>query len=101
MFGATNNFGHTTATKPAKVVMNLQDSFLNHVRKEGVEVTITMLDGDKVEGVVRGFDNFTVILECGESQKMVYKHAIALVEPSVPVKIMQAERKDWGNIGSL
>lgn len=98
MFGSTNVTGHVNAgAKPAKVVMNLQDSFLNHVRKEGVEVIITLLDGDKASGVVRGFDNFTIILESEDTQKMVYKHAISMVEPSVPVKIMQAERRDWGS----
>ena len=60
-----------------KPSVNLQDSFLNQIRKEGSEVKIMLTDGSSLTGVVRGFDNFTVILNSKESQHLIYKHAIA------------------------
>lgn len=59
--------------------MNLQDGFLNQVRKENTEVKMVLLDGSELGGWVRGFDNFTVILASQHSQHLVYKHAIAQV----------------------
>jgi len=61
---------------------NLQDLFLNQVRKENIAVTIYLVGGVQLKGVVRGFDAFTVILESpGKPAQMVYKHAIASVVP--------------------
>ena len=61
----------------SKVSMNLQDSFLNQVRKEGTEVKLVLLDGTTLSGVVKGFDNFTVILHSRGAQHLIYKHAIS------------------------
>ena len=61
----------------SKVSMNLQDSFLNQVRKENTEVKMVLLDGNTLSGVIKGFDNFTVILNSRGAQHLVYKHAIA------------------------
>ncbi len=61
----------------SKVSMNLQDSFLNQVRKEGTEIKMILLDGTTLSGVVKGFDNFTVILCSRGAQHLVYKHAIS------------------------
>ncbi|KPK73786.1 MAG: hypothetical protein AMJ84_01520 [Acidithiobacillales bacterium SM23_46] len=61
----------------SKVSMNLQDSFLNQVRKEGAEVKIVLVDGTALSGIIKGFDNFTVILNSRGAQHLVYKHAIA------------------------
>lgn len=66
----------------SKPQMNLQDGFLNQVRKDGVMVTITLLSGHQLRGLVRGFDNFTVVLEAEGRQDLVYKHAIATISPS-------------------
>lgn len=65
-------------TKPQ---LNLQDSFLNQVRKENIPVTIYLVNGFQLKGLVRGFDNFTVILEFEGKQQMVYKHAISTITP--------------------
>jgi len=65
-------------TKPQ---INLQDSFLNQVRKENIPVTIYLVNGFQLKGLVRGFDNFTVILEFEGKQQMVYKHAISTIAP--------------------
>lgn len=64
-----------------KTQINLQDSFLNQVRKDNIPVTIYLVNGFQLKGVVRGFDNFTVIIEFEGKQQMVYKHAISTVMP--------------------
>ena len=69
---------------PAKAI-NLQDSFLNQVRKENVAVTIHLMNGFQIKGNVKGFDNFTVVLEVQGKQQMVYKHAISTITPAHPV----------------
>ncbi|MDY6268520.1 MAG: RNA chaperone Hfq [Selenomonadaceae bacterium] len=65
--------------------INLQDSFLNQVRKENVPVTVHLVNGFQIKGSVRGFDNFTVILDSMGKQQMVYKHAISTVTPARPI----------------
>jgi host factor-I protein len=59
--------------------MNLQDSYLNQVRKEGIEVKVALCEGTLLRGFVRGFDNFTVVLQVGGIQHLIYKHAIAQI----------------------
>ncbi len=59
--------------------MNIQDSFLNQVRKDGTEVKISLLDGSTLVGTVRGFDNFTVVLHSRNAHHLLYKHAIAQI----------------------
>lgn len=61
----------------SKVSMNLQDSFLNQVRKENAEIKMVLLDGTTLSGIIKGFDNFTVIVNDHGAQHLVYKHAIA------------------------
>lgn len=62
--------------------MNLQDLFLNQVRKDNIPVTIYLVGGVQLKGMVRGFDAFTVVLESmGKAPQLVYKHAIASVVP--------------------
>lgn len=64
-------------------VLNLQDLFLNTSRKEKIGVTVYLLDGTSLEGTVRGFDSYIVLLEKkDDSQHMIYKHAIASIKPS-------------------
>jgi host factor-I protein len=59
--------------------INLQDSFLNQVRKDNAPIELILLDGARLNGQVRGFDNFTVILQTGSDQHLIYKHAIAQI----------------------
>jgi host factor-I protein len=61
----------------SKGAMNLQDSFLNQVRRENVEVKVLLVNGTTLRGIVKGFDNFTVILNNRNGQHLIYKHAIA------------------------
>ncbi len=75
--------------------INLQDSFLNQVRKENVAVTIHLVNGFQIKGSVRGFDNFTVVLDSMGKQQMVYKHAISTITPANPVSgIFTAPKKE-------
>ena len=69
---------------PAKII-NLQDSFLNQVRKENVSVIIHLVNGFQLKGNVKGFDNFTVILDSMGKQQLVYKHAISTITPAKPL----------------
>lgn len=71
-------------TKPQ---INLQDAFLNQVRKEGLPVTIFLINGFQLKGLVKGFDNFTVVLDAEGKQQMVYKHAISTIQPLKPVNL--------------
>ncbi|MCE5322297.1 RNA chaperone Hfq [bacterium] len=75
-----------------KAQMNLQDTFLNQVRKDNIPVTIYLTSGVQLKGLVRGFDSFTVVLETpGKPSQLVYKHAMASV---VPLKFVQLAPKD-------
>ena len=68
---------------------NLQDGFLNRVRQEKVPVTMFLMNGFPMRGVVRGFDSFVVILETDGKQQMIYKHAISTVCPIHPVELRE------------
>lgn len=61
--------------------INLQDVFLNQVRKEHIPVTVYLTNGFQLKGLVKGFDNFTVVLETDGKQQLVYKHAISTISP--------------------
>ncbi|MCL1832289.1 MAG: RNA chaperone Hfq [Oscillospiraceae bacterium] len=69
--------------------MNLQDVFLNLARKEQNPVTIFITNGFQFKGVVKGFDNYTVIIETENTQNLIYKHAISTITPLRPVPIME------------
>ena len=71
----------------SKVQINLQNYFLNQVRKEGIPVTVFLVNGFQLKGNLRGFDNFTVILESEGKQQMVYKHAISTIVPNKPISL--------------
>ena len=68
---------------------NLQDGFLNRVRQEKVPVTMFLMNGFQMRGVVRGFDSFVVILETDGKQQMIYKHAIWTVCPIHAVELRE------------
>ena len=64
---------------------NLQDSFLNQLRKERAVVTMFLMNGFQLHGVVKAFDGFTVVLDSEGTQQLIYKHAISTVVPPKPV----------------
>lgn len=61
---------------------NLQDIFLNNARKNKINVTIHLLNGFQLKGIVKGFDSFTVVLDCEDKQMLIYKHSISTITPS-------------------
>jgi host factor-I protein len=69
-----------------KPQLNLQDIFLNQVRKENIGVTIYLINSVQLRGMVRGFDAFTILLDSvGRPTQLVYKHAVASIVPARPV----------------
>ncbi len=69
----------------SKTANNLQDIFLNGARKNKTPVTIFLTNGFQIRGSVKGFDSFTVILDCDGKQMMIYKHALSTITPAKPV----------------
>lgn len=61
--------------------LNLQDIFLNQVRKESIPITLFLVNGVQIRGTVQGFDSFTIIVESEGRQMMIYKHAISTITP--------------------
>ena len=68
---------------------NIQDVFLNKIRKAKTPVTIFLSNGVKLQGNIGGFDNFCVLLRRGPQMQLVYKHTIATVVPSAPVSLYE------------
>ena len=77
-----------------KTNINLQDVFLNQVRKEHIAVTIYLTNGFQLKGMVKGFDNFTVIIDSDGRQQLVYKHAISTISPMKLVNIIFNDSKE-------
>ncbi len=72
-------------------MLNLQDVFLNKLRKEKIVVTVYLVNGFQLRGYVRGFDSFTIIIENEGRQNLVYKNAISTITPTKAVKLMENE----------
>jgi host factor-I protein len=77
--------------KMASDRQNLQDAFLNHVRKTKVPVTIFLINGVKLQGVITWFDNFCVLLRRDGQSQLVYKHAISTIMPAQPISLYEGE----------
>lgn len=73
---------------------NLQDVFLNTVRKTKTPVTMFLVNGVKLQGVITWFDNFSVLLRRDGHSQLVYKHAISTVMPANPIQLFDAEKVD-------
>src|SRR6266545_4345631 len=81
---------------------NLQDTFLNHVRKTKTPLTIFLVNGVKLQGIVTWFDNFCLLLRRDGHSQLVYKHAISTIMPGAPIQLFEGsedapalERPDW------
>ncbi|MBQ4652226.1 MAG: RNA chaperone Hfq [Oscillospiraceae bacterium] len=66
---------------------NLQDIFLNQLRKDRSSVTMFLMNGFQLHGVIKGFDGFTVVLDSDGKQQLIYKHAISTVVPPRPIEL--------------
>jgi host factor-I protein len=71
--------------------INLQDAFLNNVRKEKITITIFLNNGYKLTGTVSGFDNYVVLIDTDKGQQLVYKHAVTSILPYKQVKLFNSE----------
>ena len=65
---------------------NYQDTILNQVRKDSMSVTVYLTNGFQIRGVVKGFDNYVILVESEGKQQMVYKHAVSTIIPSKPIE---------------
>ena len=72
--------------------INLQDVFLNQAGKDKIPLTIFLTNGFQFKGMVKGFDSYTVILECDGKQNLVFKHAISTIIPAKPISILDSEQ---------
>lgn len=74
--------------------MNLQDSFLNSIRREKVTITVYLNNGFKLTGTVIGFDNYVIFIQTDKGQQLVYKHAITSILPFKQVKLFISEAEE-------
>jgi len=72
---------------------NVQDVFLNYVRKNKTPITIFLVNGVKLQGFISGFDNFCVLLRRDGHVQLVYKHAISTVMPAQPIQLYEASQE--------
>ena len=66
---------------------NLQDAFLNQVRRDKTNLTVFLMNGFQRHGIIRGYDGFTVVLDSDGRQQLIYKHAISTIIPPRPVEL--------------
>jgi host factor-I protein len=70
--------------------VNIQDQFLNKVRKDRIRVTMELVTGHKLEGVIQSFDNFSIILR-GECDQLIYKHAISTLSANMKLEFSEVK----------
>ncbi len=75
-------------------VQNLQDKFLNKIRKEKMSVTVFLVNGVKLQGVITWFDNFSMLLKRDSHSQLIYKHAISTIMPASPVRLNEEGDED-------
>jgi host factor-I protein len=68
-------------------MQNVQDVFLNHVRKHKTAVTVFLASGVKLQGIITSFDNFTLLLRRDTHTQLVFKHSISTIMPTTPIKL--------------
>ena len=73
---------------------NLQEIFLNSVRKDHIAVTVFLVNGVKLQGIITWFDNFSLLLKRDQHVQLVYKHAISTIMPAVPVNLDVEPREE-------
>ena len=78
----------------AEKSQNVQDVFLNNIRKNKTPVTVFLVNGVKLQGIVTWFDNFCVLLRRDAHSQLVYKHAISTVMPSIPVQLFEHDKAE-------
>ena len=76
-----------------KNIINLQDVFLNQVRKEHVPITIYLINGFQIKGFVKGFDSYTIVLDSEGKQHLIYKHAVSTITPLKAINFNSPAKK--------
>ena len=77
----------------AERTQNLQDLFLNALRRSKAPVTMFLVKGVKLQGIVTWFDNFSVLLRRDGQSQLIYKHAISTIMPGEPVRVGQSDEQ--------
>lgn len=72
-------------------IANLQDAFLNHVRRNKVPVTVFLVNGVKLQGIITWFDSYTILLRRGTSTQLVFKHAVSTIMPNEPISLYERD----------
>lgn len=72
----------------AKSEINLQDGYLNQIRKDNILTTVYLVNGFQLKGLVKGFDSYTVLLDVDGKQMLIYKHAISTINPIKPINVL-------------
>ena len=89
--GSSNKKDRAVANEKSQ---NVQDVFLNHVRKGKTPVTVFLVNGVKLQGIITWFDNFSVLLRRDGHTQLVYKHAISTVMPGAPIQLFDAAKAE-------
>ncbi|AHM66420.1 hfq [Paenibacillus polymyxa SQR-21] len=71
--------------------INIQDTFLNQLRKDSIPVTVYLINGFQVRGTIKAFDNFTIVIDSDGKQQLIYKHAISTFTPQRNVSLVQQD----------
>ncbi len=71
--------------------INIQDTFLNQLRKDSIPVTVYLINGFQVRGTIKAFDNFTIVIDSDGKQQLIYKHAISTFTPQRNVSLAQQQ----------
>lgn len=74
--------------------INLQETFLNYLRKNNIFVTVFLLNGFQLKGLVKSYDSFTILLESDGKQNLIYKHAISTFVPAKQISITSEEEPE-------
>ncbi len=69
--------------------VNLQDLFLNKARKENMSITVFLVNGYQIKGIVNGFDNYTIVMDSDGKQQLIYKHAISTIVPNKSIDLRE------------
>ncbi len=78
----------------AEKAKNVQDVFLNAIRKNKAPVTVFLINGVKLQGIVTWFDNFSILLRRDGHTQLVYKHAISTIMPSAPLQLFEPKEEE-------
>jgi host factor-I protein len=77
-----------------RIRAKLQDTFLNHVRKNKTPLTVFLVNGVKLQGIITWFDNFSVLLKRDTFTQLIYKHAISTIMPGQPVRLAEIDEDE-------